>query len=128
MPQERILIVDDEEDMLEGLRRIFSQHLSAVEVTTATRARQALRLVRQVPVDLVLLDIRMPEMDGFELLESLRKEDPWLTVIMMTAYGSIEIAVEAMQRGAYYFITKPFNKEPVSYTHLRAHETRHDLV
>ena len=113
MPQERILIVDDEEDMLEGLRRIFSQHLSAVEVTTASRARQALRLVRQVPLDLVLLDIRMPEMDGFELLESLRKEDPWLTVIMMTAYGSIEIAVEAMQRGAYDFITKPFNKEPL---------------
>ena len=113
MPQERILIVDDEEDMLEGLRRIFNQHLSAVEVTTTSRARQALRLVRQVPVDLVLLDIRMPEMDGFELLESLRKEDPWLTVIMMTAYGSIEIAVEAMQRGAYDFITKPFNKEPL---------------
>ena len=76
MPQERILIVDDEEDMLEGLRRIFSQHLSGVEVTTASRARQALRLVRQVPVDLVLLDIRMPEMDGFELLESLRERGP----------------------------------------------------
>ena len=69
--------------------------------------------MRQVPVDLVLLDIRMPEMDGFELLESLGKEDPWLTVIMMTAYGSIEIAVEAMQRGAYDFITKPFDKEPL---------------
>ena len=113
MPQERILIVDDEEDMLEGLRRIFNQHLAGVEVTTATRARQALRLVRQVPVDLVLLDIRMPEIDGFELLKSLRKEDPWLTVIMMTAYGSIEIAVEAMQQGAYDFITKPFKKGPL---------------
>lgn len=113
MFQERILIVDDEEDMLEGMRRIFNQHLGELEVVTASRARQALRLVRQVPVDLVLLDIRMPEMDGFELLESLRKEDPWLTVIMMTAYGSIEIAVEAIRRGAYDFITKPFNKEPL---------------
>lgn len=113
MLQERILIVDDEKDMLEGLRRIFNQHLPEVEIATASRARQALRLVRQVPVDLVLLDIRMPEIDGFELLESLRKEDPWLTVIMMTAYGSIEIAVEAMRRGAYDFITKPFNKEPL---------------
>src|SRR5512135_2337938 len=98
MFQERILIIDDEEDMLEGLRRIFNQHLPDVEVTTTSRARQALRLVRQVPIDLVLLDIRMPEIDGFDLLESLRKEDPWLTVIMMTAYGSIEIAVEAMRR------------------------------
>ncbi len=111
MPQERILIVDDEVDMLEGMQRIFKQHLGEVEVTTTSRPRQALRLVRQVPVDLVLLDIRMPEVDGFELLESLRKEDPWLTVIMMTAYGSIEIAVEAMQRGAYDFITKPFHKD-----------------
>ena len=113
MLQERILIVDDEEDMLEGMRRIFNQHLEEVEVITTSRARQALRLVRQVPVDLVFLDIRMPEIDGFEILESLRKEDPWLTVIMMTAYGSIDIAVEAMKRGAYDFITKPFNKEPL---------------
>ena len=113
MTQERILIVDDEEDMLEGLRRLFNQHLPEVEVTTASRARQALRLVRQVPVDTVLLDIRMPEVDGFELLEALRKEDPWITVIMMTAYGSIEIAVEAMRLGAYDFITKPFTTEPL---------------
>jgi DNA-binding NtrC family response regulator len=113
MWQERILIVDDEADMLEGMRRLFNQHLEEVEVITTSRARQALRLVRQVPVDLVFLDIRMPEIDGFEILESLRKEDPWLTVIMMTAYGSIDIAVEAMKRGAYDFITKPFNKEPL---------------
>lgn len=113
MTQERILIVDDEEDMLEGLRRLFNQHLPDLEVTTASRARQALRLVRQVPVDTVLLDIRMPEVDGFELLEALRKEDPWITVIMMTAFGSIEIAVEAMRLGAYDFITKPFAKEPL---------------
>ena len=113
MPQERILIVDDEEDMLEGLRRLFNQHLPDIEVTTASRARQALRLVRQVPVDTVLLDIRMPEVDGFELLEALRKDDPWVTVIMMTAFGSIEIAVEAMRLGAYDFITKPFTKEPL---------------
>jgi DNA-binding NtrC family response regulator len=111
MPKEQVLIVDDEEDMLEGLRRILTQDLEQLEVTTTSRARQALRLVRQVPIDLVLLDIRMPEIDGFELLEALRKEDPWLTVIMMTAYGSIGVAVEAMKLGAYDFITKPFEKE-----------------
>jgi len=84
-----------------------------VEVVTASRARQALRLVRQTPIDLALLDIRMPEIDGLELLEALRKEDPWLTAIMMTAYGSIELAVAAMKLGAYDFITKPFDKEPL---------------
>jgi DNA-binding NtrC family response regulator len=111
MAQDRILIIDDEEDMLEGLRRLFNQHLPEAEVITASRPRQALRLVRQLPVDLVLLDIRMPEVNGFELLEALRKEDPWNTVIMITAFGSIEVAVEAMRLGAYDFITKPFNTE-----------------
>jgi DNA-binding NtrC family response regulator len=113
MPIERVLLVDDEEDMLEGLQRILTQELEEVEVVTASRARQALRLVRQVPIDLALLDIRMPEIDGLELLEALRKEDPWLTAIMMTAYGSIEVAVAAMKLGAYDFITKPFDKEPL---------------
>jgi len=113
MAQERILIVDDEVDMLEGLRRILAGALEDVEISTTPTARQALRLVRQVPVDLVLLDIRMPEIDGFELLEALRQEDPWLTVIMMTAYGSIEAAVAAMRLGAYDFITKPFDKDPL---------------
>ena len=113
MPKEQVLIVDDEEDMLEGLRRILTQELEQVEVVTASRARQALRLLRQLPIDLVLLDIRMPEINGFELLEALRKEDPWLTAVMMTAYGSIEVAVEAMKLGAYDFITKPFEKEPL---------------
>ncbi len=110
MAPDRLLVVDDEVDMLEGLKRLFSYELQDVEVFTASRGRRALSLVRQEPVDLVLLDIRMPEMDGFQLLESLRQEDPWLTVIMMTAFGSIEVAVEAMKHGAYDFISKPFDK------------------
>jgi DNA-binding NtrC family response regulator len=111
MTRERILLVDDEEDMLEGLRRILTQELGGVEVLTASRARQALRLARQMPIDLALLDIRMPEIDGLELLEALHKEDPWLTIIMMTAYGSIELAVAAIKLGAYDFVTKPFEKD-----------------
>jgi len=111
MVKERLLIVDDEVDMLEGLRRMLSYELEDVEITTASEARQALRMVRQVPIDLALVDVRMPEIDGLELLGALKKEDPRLTVIMMTAYGSIEVAVEAMKRGAYDFVTKPFDKE-----------------
>ena len=111
MTQERLLIVDDEVDMLEGLRRMLSYELEHIEITTASDARQALRLVRQEPVDLALVDVRMPEIDGLELLEALKKEDPRLTIIMMTAFGSIEVAVEAMKRGAYDFVTKPFDKE-----------------
>ncbi|MEW6386458.1 MAG: sigma-54 dependent transcriptional regulator [Thermodesulfobacteriota bacterium] len=113
MGTERLLIVDDEEDMLEGLRRLLAYELAEVEIAATTNARRALRLVRQVPIDLVLLDVRMPGIDGLELLEAMRKEDPWLTVIMMTAYGSFEVAVEAMRRGAYDFIAKPFETEPL---------------
>jgi DNA-binding NtrC family response regulator len=113
MPKEKILIVDDEEDMLAGLRRILTQEMEEVEVVTASRPRQTLRLLRQEPIDVALLDIRMPEIDGLELLKALRQEDPWLTAIMMTAFGSIEVAVAAMQLGAYDFITKPFEKEPL---------------
>ncbi len=116
MAPDRLLVVDDEVDMLEGLKRLLSYELKGVEVLTASQGRRALSLVRQEPVDLVLLDIRMPEMDGFQLLETLRQEDPWLTVIMMTAFGSIEVAVEAMKHGAYDFISKPFDAEALLRT------------
>ncbi|PKN30717.1 MAG: sigma-54-dependent Fis family transcriptional regulator [Deltaproteobacteria bacterium HGW-Deltaproteobacteria-21] len=113
---ERFLIVDDETDMLDGLKRLLSFQLKGVTTLTAANAQEALRLTRQAQVDLVLLDIRMPDIGGLELLEVLLKEDPWLTIIMMTAFGSIEQAVEAMKKGAYDFITKPFDKESLLRT------------
>jgi DNA-binding NtrC family response regulator len=116
MASARLLIVDDEVDMLEGLKRLLSYELPDVEILTVSRGRQAHRLARREPVDLVLLDVRMPEMDGLQLLEALRQEDPGLTVIMMTAFGSIEVAVEAMRHGAYDFITKPFDSEALVRT------------
>ncbi|MDI6853905.1 MAG: sigma-54 dependent transcriptional regulator [Deltaproteobacteria bacterium] len=116
MAPARLLIVDDEVDMLEGLKRLLSYELKDVVILTVSRGRQALRLARREWVDLVLLDVRMPEMDGLQLLEVLRQEDPGLTVIMMTAYGSIEVAVEAMKHGAYDFITKPFDSDTLVRT------------
>ncbi|MBZ4659663.1 MAG: putative two component, sigma54 specific, transcriptional regulator, Fis family [Desulfacinum sp.] len=107
----RLLIVDDEEDMLEGLRRLLGYEMPHVAVDTASRPSQALARVEQELYDVVLLDIRMPEMDGMEVLEALRRKDPWLTVVMMTAYGSIEVAVEAIKKGAYDFVTKPFDRQ-----------------
>jgi DNA-binding NtrC family response regulator len=109
--QDRLLIVDDEIDMLEGLRRLLSYEMKNVVVQTSTGGHEALHLLRQAPADLILLDVRMPDMGGLELLEAMLKGDPWLTVVMMTAYGSIEQAVEAMKKGAYDIITKPFDKE-----------------
>jgi DNA-binding NtrC family response regulator len=102
-----ILIVDDEKDMLQLLKRSLEPELGC-RADTAVSGKQALHLLNSKNYDLVLADIKMPVMDGLELLESIKRETPDLTVVMITAYGRIELAVEAMKRGAYDFITKPF--------------------
>jgi len=107
MPDKHLMIIDDEEDMLQGLKRVLSYELDETDVTVSSNPLEALELIRKRPFDLVLLDIRMPEMDGMEMLSEIRRLDQWVTVIMMTAYGSIETAVEAIKRGAYDFVVKP---------------------
>ena len=119
-PRQRLLIVDDEVDMLKGLKRSLAFDFQEVEILTAAKVPEALDIARKEPVDMVLTDIRMPDMDGLDLLKHLLKIDPRLTVIMMTAYGSIEQAVEAMKRGAYDFVTKPFDKEVLIRTLRKA--------
>ena len=108
--KDKLLIVDDEEDMLGLLQRSISEELDC-EIDTAADARNALRLVRTKNYDLALVDIRMPGMDGIELLERIKQTNPWLTVVMMTAYGVVELAVKSIKKGAYDFITKPFDHE-----------------
>ena len=105
-----ILIVDDEPDMLQLLKRSLEPDLDChVDVTPSARA--ALERLSNKPYDLLLADIKMPGMSGIELLETVKVDYPQLTVVMMTAYGHVEMAVEAMQRGAYDFVTKPFEHE-----------------
>lgn len=105
-----ILIVDDELDMLQLLKRSLAPDLSC-SVQIASSGEMALQILSQNVFDLVLADIKMPGMDGLELLELIKRENPHLTVVMMTAFGRIEMAVEAMKRGAYDFITKPFDHD-----------------
>lgn len=107
----RILIVDDEAKMLALLKRTIVAEMSDVEIVTADNGPLALEMVAQQSFDIALIDIRMPAMDGLDLLERLRKHDRLLTVIMMTAYGSVDTAVAAIKKGAYDFITKPFDKD-----------------
>ncbi|MCA1742487.1 MAG: sigma-54 dependent transcriptional regulator [Desulfovibrionales bacterium] len=108
MDKYTLLIVDDEKDMLEGLKRILPYELENTKIKVTSNPHKALSLIKQNPYDLILMDVRMPEMDGLELLEQVKKADPAGTIIMMTAYGSIEIAVQAIKMGAYEFVTKPF--------------------
>lgn len=105
-----LLIVDDEPDMLTLLKRSLSPDLDC-RIDTAASGEAALHQLSLKSFDLVLADIKMPGMDGLELLEVIRRTYPSVTVIMMTAYGQIDMAVEAMRAGAYDFITKPFEHE-----------------
>ncbi|MCX5877144.1 MAG: sigma-54 dependent transcriptional regulator [Deltaproteobacteria bacterium] len=113
MSFDRLLIVDDEEDMLTGLQRTIERNIPGLEVVTSTRASDALRLITEQSFDLALLDVMMPEMNGIALLEKLRAKDPELSVVMMTAFASIDLAVNAIKKGAYDFITKPFDKDTI---------------
>lgn len=108
--KDTILIVDDETDLLDGLKRTLEMALGC-RVLTAHSARAALHALAKDRIDLIVADIRMPEMDGIQLLESALKDDPNTTMIIMTAYGTIEKAVEAIKFGAYDFIQKPFDEK-----------------
>lgn len=124
--KETLLAVDDEQDLLLLLKRTLEPELDCT-VETALSGRAAIDLVRERPVDLVLADIKMPDMDGLELLKQFRQEYPWLTVVLMTAYGCIELAVEAIKAGAYDFITKPFDHDNLVLTLRKALERSHLL-
>jgi DNA-binding NtrC family response regulator len=110
MLNQTVLIVDDEEEMLHLLKRSLEPDLKC-EILTANSGGEALRILENTPVDLALIDMKMPEMDGLELLEHIRSGHPALTVVMMTAHGCIETAVQALKLGAYDFLTKPFDHD-----------------
>ena len=105
-----ILIVDDEADMLQLLKRSLEPDLDCI-TTTASSGRQALERLAEQTFDLILADIKMPGMDGLTLLERIKRDYPDQTVVMMTAFGSVDIAVQAVRSGAYDFITKPFDHD-----------------
>ena len=106
-----ILVVDDEEMVRQPLARNLA--LAGYEVREASSADEALKILSTANVDLVITDIRMPGKDGIELLRRAKATSPDLEVIMMTAYASVETAIEAMKSGARDYITKPFSRDEV---------------
>ncbi|MDD2466474.1 MAG: sigma-54 dependent transcriptional regulator [Desulfobulbus sp.] len=117
----KVLIVDDERDMLNLLAKVLSKKAGYC-VSTATSAEEALEVVRVDLPDAVLTDIKMPGMDGLTFLHHLQTFDPSLTTIVMTGYGTIEMAVQALKDGAYDFVEKPFDNERILLTVRRALE------
>lgn len=117
---ETILIVDDEKNYLVILEALLAPE--GYEIITQDNALNALRIIREADLDLVITDMKMPGMDGMELLDEAKDIDPELPVIIMTAYGTIEMAVEAMKKKAYDYITKPFRNEELKLTIKKALE------
>jgi DNA-binding NtrC family response regulator len=118
----RILIVDDDGAMRQMLESLFREQGFATEVADSVDA--ALERVREGEIDVVLSDIKMPGRSGIELVGELRKLRPETPLVLMTAFGSIDSAVEAMRAGAFDYITKPFEPEAVLFSIERALERR----
>jgi two-component system, NtrC family, response regulator len=115
-----ILIVDDEKNYLVILEDLLASE--GYEVVTEINPTNALRLLEEMDFDLVITDMKMPKVDGLKILNEAKKIDPELPVIIMTAYGTIEMAVEAMKKQAYDYITKPFRNEELKLTVKKALE------
>jgi len=112
---EKILIVDDEPDMLKLLSMTL-QKKTPYQVSITNNPVEALTLAKSGEFDLVITDLKMPGLDGMELLDAVKKINPDTPVIMITAYGTIESASEAMAKGGFDFITKPFRIEQILFT------------
>ena len=119
---ETILIVDDEKNYLVVLDTLLSEE--GYEVLTAESAVHAMRKWRSNDLDLILTDMKMPKVSGIELLEMVKKQDADLPVILMTAFGTVEKAVEAMKKGAFDYVTKPFQNQELKLTVRKALEMR----
>ncbi len=102
----KILIIEDEKEMAATYGQILSS--SGLDYVVCTEPKEALALVSQEKPEVVLCDLRMPEIDGMELVERIKAEWPHLPVVMITGYATIDVAVEAMQKGASDFLAKPF--------------------
>jgi DNA-binding NtrC family response regulator len=118
---DRILVVDDEPNMLRLLKTILMDK-TGYEVTTTNNPLEVSKLLQEGHYDLVVTDLKMPLVDGIDLIGIVKNLDATMPIIVITAYGTIETAEEAIQKGAYDFITKPFRKETILITIKRALE------
>ena len=119
---DKILVLDDERSLCELLKVVFQKE--GYEVLTTPSAKKAIEIAQGDDIDVVVSDIKLPEMNGLEVLKRLRKIKPELPVLMITAYGTIKEAVEALKMGAYDYIIKPFDVEELKVIVAKALETK----
>jgi len=122
----RILVVDDEMIVCESCKRILEE--DGYEVETALGGMEAFEKMKQNPFDIVITDLKMPGIDGMEVLRTFRKEYPDAIIIMITGFSTVETAVEAMKLGAFDYISKPFTPDEVSIVVKKAIEQKSLLL
>jgi DNA-binding NtrC family response regulator len=118
-----LLIVDDEESYLQVLKVIFEAE--GYKIVTAINGFSALEQLKDTPCDLIISDVRMPDMDGIALLKAVKQISPDTGVVMMTAFGTINTARDAFKLGADDFVQKPFNNEELKLIVKRTLEKQH---
>src|SRR5580698_1173990 len=120
----RVLVVDDEENIRLVLRTLLKKH--GYEVEVAEEGEGALAALESFDPDVILTDVRMPRMGGLDLLAALKAKQHTATVIVMSAYGNVDLAIEAMKAGAYDYVSKPFKPDEIILA-LRKAEERESL-
>ena len=117
----RILVIDDEVDMLSLIRLILTEKTD-YEIITTNNPLEVSNLLNEKKFDVIVTDLKMPIMDGMDVVDAIRKQDALVPIIIITAYGSVESAEEAVKKGAFDYITKPFRQEQLLISLKRALE------
>jgi DNA-binding NtrC family response regulator len=117
----RILVIDDEVDMLSLIRLILTEKTDYA-ITTTNNPLEVANLLNEKKFDVIVTDLKMPIMDGMDVVDAIRKQDALVPIIIITAYGSVESAEEAVKKGAFDYITKPFRQEQLLISLKRALE------
>lgn len=118
----RVLIVDDEPDFLETILKRLKRR--KIDATGVSSGKDALDLLEKQPFDVVILDVRMPGMDGIETLKEMKKRRPLMEVIMLTGHASVEAGMQGMQLGAFDFVIKPADIDELLEKIRQAHERK----
>ena len=126
MERSRILVVDDEAVIRDGVKRILER--SGMEVATSSSGRAALAMMQETDFDLVVTDLKMPGLNGIEVLKAIKVLQPEVPVIIITGYSTVDTAVEAMKNGAFDYIAKPFTPDQITGKVEKALEQREVLT
>ncbi len=122
MRKPRILLVDDDKNTVNGLKKVLMQ--DGYDTSCAVTGYEALNIIERKHVDIVITDMKLPDIGGFTIIEEVKKKDNDTAIIMITAYSSIQSAIDAVKKGAEDYLTKPINIDELELTLSRIWENK----